>query len=78
MTARKTFEAILDTRRDTRADRDYATYLRRAEREDAADEQIGTLTRDGKAVLYVWPTGGKYREGTRFELTDYLIRNQYA
>jgi hypothetical protein len=78
MTARKTFEAILDTRVDSREDREYATFLRLAKREEEAEEQIGELTRDGKTVFYVWPTGGKYREGSRVELVSYLIRNKYA
>jgi hypothetical protein len=78
MTARKTFEAILDTRVDSREDREYATYQRLAKREGEAEEQIGELTRDGKTVFYVWPAGGKYREGSRVELVSYLIRNKYA
>ena len=78
MTARKSFEAILETRTDTRANRDYAAYLRLAAREEAAEEQIGTLTRDGQPVLYAWPAGGLYREGSRHELVNYLIRNHYA
>ena len=78
MTTRKSFDAILDTRCDTREDRDYATFLRLAKREEGAEEQIGELIRDGRAVFYVWPAGGKYREGSRSELVSYLIRNQYA
>lgn len=27
-----------------------------------ANPQIGTLTRDGKTVYYVWPVGGEYCE----------------
>ena len=75
---RKTFEAIIETRTDTRANRDYAAYLIRAKREEAAEELIGSLIRNGETVLYVWPAGGRYREGARFDLTDYLIRNNHA
>jgi dipeptidyl aminopeptidase/acylaminoacyl peptidase len=78
VTARKSFDAILDTRRDAREDRDYVTYQRLAKREGEAEDQIGELTRDGRTVFYVWPTGGKYREGSRSELVSFLIRNQYA
>ena len=78
MTLRKTFEAIIDTRTVTRDNRDYTTFLRFAKREGEAEDQIGALIRDGKTVYYVWPAGGRYREGTRSELVSYLIRNQYA
>jgi hypothetical protein len=78
MTARKSLEAILDTRRDSREDRDYANFLRSAKREEEAEEQIGTLVRDGVTVHYVFPDGGKYREGNRIELVQHLIRNRYA
>jgi hypothetical protein len=47
-------------------------------REDAAESMLGKLVRDGKEVLYVWPQGGKYREGRRLELIAFLIRNNYA
>ena len=45
---------------------------------EAADEMIGELCRNGQPVFYVYPAGGKYREGTRFELTQFLIRNRYV
>lgn len=51
-------------------------YLARMEkREAAADAMIGELN-SGK--LYIFPVGGKYREGTRAELIAFLIRNNYA
>ena len=51
-------------------------YLARlAQREELADRMIGELVY-GK--LYVYPVGGKYREGTRSELIAFLIRNNYA
>lgn len=49
-----------------------------SEREDKAEEMLGQLQRDGKTVFYVWPHGGKYREGTRLELIAFLVRNNYA
>ena len=47
-------------------------------REEAAEMMVGTLVRDGKEVRYVWPKGGKYREGTRLELIAFLVRRNYA
>lgn len=51
-------------------------YIDRLERREAnAEKMIGELV-SGK--LYVFPVGGKYREGTRRELINFLIRNNYA
>lgn len=51
-------------------------YLTRLEKREAqADKMIGELA-SGKC--YVFPVGGKYREGTRGELVAFLIRNRYA
>jgi hypothetical protein len=47
-------------------------------REEAAEEMLGQIIRDGKIVYYVTQHGGKYREGTRLELVAFLIRNRYA
>ncbi len=48
------------------------------EREDKAEEMLGQLIRDGKTVYYVWPNGGKYREGSRLDLIAFLVRNNYV
>ncbi len=62
-------------RRMTAEDR----FLSRIEkREDHADMMIGALCRDGKHVFYVFPVGGKYKEGSRLDLISYLIRNNYV
>jgi hypothetical protein len=51
-------------------------YLARIEtREIAAEAMIGELN---SGRLYVYPVGGKYREGTRQELISFLIRNNYV
>lgn len=51
-------------------------YLDRLDRRETnAEKMIGELV-SGK--LYVYPVGGKYREGTRSELIAFLIRNNYA
>ncbi len=54
-------------------------FLDRIERREAdAETMIGELCRNGKPVFYVYPQGGKYREGTRSDLVNFLIRNNYA
>ena len=51
-------------------------YLTRLEkREELADQMIGELN-SGK--LYVYPVGGRYREGTRGDLIRFLIKNNYV
>lgn len=56
-----------------------ARFLERIEkRERAAEEMIGELCREGRTVFYVWPQGGRYREGSWGELIGFLIRNNYA
>lgn len=51
-------------------------YLDRIERREAeAEKMIGELA-NGRC--YIFPVGGKYREGTRYELVKFLIRNKYA
>ena len=51
-------------------------FLGRVERREAvANAMIGELS-SGK--LYVYPVGGKYREGSRAELIAFLTRNRYA
>lgn len=54
-------------------------FLGRIEaRETQAEMMIGELCREGRAVYYVWPQGGKYREGSRGDLIVFLLRNNYA
>ena len=51
-------------------------YLARIERrESEAEKMIGELA---NGQCYIFPVGGKYREGTRGELISFLIRNKYA
>jgi len=44
-------------------------------REAAAEKMIGELN-SGKC--YIWPVGGQFREGDRYDLIRFLIRNNYA
>ena len=51
----------------------YLTRLEKREREAA--KMIGELN---SGTCYIWPIGGKYREGNRADLVDFLIRNNYV
>jgi len=66
---------IKNNRRVRNEDRAWNRYCVQA---DKAESMIGELVRDGKAVFYVFPAGGKYREGSKIDLTDFLIRNGYV
>lgn len=68
-------EQQMDARINARMSRDYAAFERMAKREEAAEEMIGQL---GSGKFYVYPVGGKYREGSKQELVSFLIRNNYA
>lgn len=43
--------------------------------EAKAEKMVGELA-SGKC--YVFPVGGKYKEGNRYDLVKYLIRNKYV
>ena len=69
-----TITAALD-RREARRIKAEAAQVERLDRLDAkAAPHIGELCREGRTVHYVWPVGGKYREGTPGELALYLSR----
>jgi hypothetical protein len=73
--ARQITDQQTDAHHSRRESNDYRTFLRNIRREDDAAEMIGELA-SGK--FYVWPAGGKYREGTRSDLIAFLLRNNYA
>lgn len=68
-------ERFLDARQKRRMAAEDRLLSRIEKREAAAEAMIGELN-SGK--LYVYPVGGKYREGTRAELIAFLIRNNYV
>ncbi|TAZ20739.1 hypothetical protein ELH77_19225 [Rhizobium ruizarguesonis] len=68
-------ERFLDARQKRRMAAEDRFLSRIEKREAAAEAMIGELN-SGK--LYVYPVGGKYREGTRAELIAFLIRNNYV
>lgn len=65
----------LDARQSRRIASENRFLTRIERREAAAGAMIGELN-SGK--LYVWPIGGKYREGSRDDLIAFLLRNNYA
>jgi hypothetical protein len=65
----------LDARQSRRLAANGRTETRLMRREAKAQEMVGELS-NGKC--YVFPVGGKYREGNRAELVTFLIRNNYA
>lgn len=75
MTQRLSLEEKLERRHDARVRRDEKSYAKLDAREEKAARMIGELA-SGKC--YVFPVGGKYREGTRAELISFLLRNRYA
>ena len=69
------FEKNLEAKHARRMKADDRAYDKLNKKYDAAEAMIGTLN-SGK--LYIYPVGGKYREGTKIELIDFLIRNKYV
>lgn len=68
-------EQQLDARQARRMAAEDRFLARMEKREAKADAMIGELA-SGKC--YVWPVGGKYREGSRADLVAFLLRNNYA
>jgi hypothetical protein len=70
-----TIDQMLDAKQARRMAAENRFLARMERRENAAEQMIGELS-SGKC--YVFPQGGKYREGERGDLIAFLIRNQYA
>lgn len=78
MTTHAHDNAFLDAR-ETRRLRAQGRAISKAEKQEiAAERMIGQLIRDGRTIHFVWPCNGKYREGDKYELTAFLIRNRYV
>ena len=72
------FERNLDAKQSRRMHAE-DRFLDKIERlTKKAETMIGEICREGRAVFYVFPVGGKYREGSFCELVDFLIRNKYV
>ncbi|MBS3648786.1 hypothetical protein KEU06_09230 [Pseudaminobacter sp. 19-2017] len=78
MAGDQNYERYLEGRQLRRMKADDRWLARRERLEAKADRMIGELCRDGKTVHYVFPVGGRYKEGTWGELVDYLIRNKWV
>jgi hypothetical protein len=75
MTKRMNTEERMEARFASICKADDKAYAKLCKRMDAAEHMIGELN-SGKT--YIWPAGGKYREGPRHELVDFLLRNNYV
>ena len=75
MTQDEKDEMWMEARQDRRLRHEDKMLRRMEKREIEAGAMIGELA-SGKH--YVFPVGGKYREGARHELIAFLIRNNYA
>ena len=75
MTARRNDDQLADGRMLRRFKAEERASIKMDKQLDAADKMIGELV-SGKC--YVYPVGGKYREGPRHELAAFLIRNRYV
>ena len=74
----QTFEQTLESKHTRRLRNEDKAWDQLCRRSDDAEKMIGQIVRNGQIVFYVWPQGGKYREGGRFELINFLLRNHYA
>lgn len=72
-----TLDELSDGKHARRIKADDRYHQRVSRQEELADSLIGALVRNGQAVYYVF-VGGRYREGTRQALIQFLIRNKYV
>jgi hypothetical protein len=72
---KQSYEAFLDGRHSRRLKNENRAIARLDAQHERANTMIGELS---TGTLYIYPDGGKYREGTRAELIDFLIRNHYV
>ena len=68
----------LDRQMEINEARHDAADMRYLAKVEKAEALLGELVRDGKTVYYYYPVGGRYREGSYGEMTDFLIRNRYV
>jgi hypothetical protein len=72
------YDRFFDGREKRRAKQEERFQTKLDRQMTAAEAMIGELCKEGKQVFYIYPVGGKYREGPRHELIDFLIRNKYV
>lgn len=71
------FTEKLDAKMAAKERHDSKMHDRLMAKEERAEKMIGELCREGRTVYYVFPVGGKYREGTYASLIRFLLRNRY-
>jgi len=71
-------EQFLESRVSRRIKAGDRALTRLEKREARAEKLVGTILRDGQEVSYIYPQGGKYKEGRHFELVAFLVRNNYV
>ena len=74
----QTLEQFLDNRVSRRLKAEERALTRLEKREARAEKLIGSIVREGEEVNYIFPQGGKYKEGRHFELVAFLVRNNYV
>jgi hypothetical protein len=71
-------EQFLESRVSRRIKAGDRALTRLEKREARAEKLIGSILRDGQEVSYIYPQGGKYKEGRYFDLVAFLVRNNYV
>ena len=74
----QTIEQFIEGRVSRRLKAEERALIRLEKREARAEKLIGTIVRGGIEVSYIWPQGGKYKEGREYELVAFLVRNNYV
>ena len=75
----RTIEQELDTRELRRLRAEDRALSRFEKLEALAAPMVGELCREGRAVYYCFPAGGRYFESaSHTEVVDYLIRNKWV
>jgi len=71
-------EQFLESRVSRRLKAEEKVLTRLEKRGLRAEKLIGSIVRDGQEVSYIYPQGGKYKEGRHFDLVAFLVRNNYV
>ena len=69
------FDQMLDAKANRREAAQAKYHDQMMRREEKAENMIGELA---NGEFYVYPIGGKYKQGKKIDLVSYLVRNNYA
>lgn len=72
------YEASIEAKHSRRLAVEGKTETRIERLETKAGAMIGTLIREGREISYFFPVGGKCKEGSRYEVMAFIIRNGYV